>query len=59
MVVKSGADANQFVQKIKFGDKIAELYYRVPQVLVSDKATARKLFERDNPGMNLNALRAA
>lgn len=48
-IIKTGVDAKQFMQEIKFGGKKEKFFYKDSKLMLLDETYARKLIERENP----------
>ena len=57
-LIRSETEASKYMQTLKLkGGKETTLYYRDPKLQILDAEIARKLFEEDNPGVDLDEIR--
>ena len=50
-------ESQKFCQTLKFRGKETTLFYKSPSLQAIDEAVARKIFERKNPGLDIEAIR--
>ena len=50
-------ESQKFCQTLKFRGKETTLFYKSPSLQAIDEAVARKIFERENPGVDIEAIR--
>lgn len=56
-MVEASAQAGQFMQMLKCKRKNTNLYYKNPKLQKFDEVLAKKLFQRENPGLDLEQIR--
>ncbi|XP_063939749.1 uncharacterized protein LOC135148454 [Daucus carota subsp. sativus] len=50
-------ESQKFCQTLKFRGKETTLFYKSPSLQAIDEAMARKIFEKENPGVDIEAIR--
>ena len=50
-------ESQKFCQTLKFRGKETTLFYKSPSLQAIDEAVAKKIFERENPGLDIEAIR--
>ncbi|KAL1811236.1 hypothetical protein ACET3Z_021301 [Daucus carota] len=50
-------ESQKFCQTLKFRGKETTLFYKSPSLQAIDEAMARKIFEKENPGVDIDAIR--
>ena len=50
-------ESQKFCQTLKFRGKETTLFYKSPSLQAIDEAVARKIFEKENPGVDIEAIR--
>ena len=50
-------ESQKFCQTLKFRGKETILFYKSPSLQTIDEAVARNIFERENPGVDIEAIR--
>lgn len=56
-MIEAGAETSQFLQTLKCKGKKTTLYYKDPKIHRFDDELAKRLFEKDHPGVNIGQIR--
>jgi len=57
LVEAGDPESQKFCQTLKFRGKETTLFYKSPSLQAIDEAVARKIFEKENPGVDIEAIR--
>ena len=57
MIEVGDPESHKFCQTLKFRGKETTLFYKSPSLQAIDEAVARKIFEKENPGVDIKDIR--